>query len=73
VHTHDNTTEPKAVLTYTFCKRNGHEAQGCWFHTESKLQEAVKMKSDVEDILKSKHINKKAFMSGFVANDSDEE
>jgi hypothetical protein len=72
VHTHVNTTERKVVLTCTSCKRNDHEAQGCWFHTENKLQEASKMKSDNEDILKSKHSNKEAFMDGFVVNDPDE-
>ncbi len=39
------------VITCTVCKKNGHDAHGCWFNSENKLKEAVKMKSDTEDIV----------------------
>jgi hypothetical protein len=72
VSTSDNTTEPKVVITCTFCKRNAHDTQGCWDNTENKLVETAKMKNDAEDILKSTHGHKKEFMVGFAANDPDE-
>jgi hypothetical protein len=73
VHKNGKTTVPKAVITCTVCKKNGHDAQGCWFNAENKLKEAAKMKSDAEDCLKSKKSNKKALMAGFVANEQNEE
>ena len=73
VHNNAKTTVSKAVITCTVCKKNGHNAHGCWFNAKNKLKEAANMKSDAEDILKSKHNNKKTFMAGFVANDPDEE
>ncbi len=65
VYKNDKTTSPKAVITYTVCNKNGHDAQGCLFNVENKLKEAGKMKSDTEDILKSKKSNKKALMPGW--------
>jgi hypothetical protein len=50
VHKNGKTTVPKAVITCTVCKKNGHDAQGCWFNAENKLKEAAKIKSDAEDI-----------------------
>jgi hypothetical protein len=58
VHKNSKTTVPKAVITCTVCEKNGHNAHGCWFNAENKLKEAAKMKSDAEDILKSKKSNK---------------
>jgi hypothetical protein len=58
--------QPKAVITCTVFKKNGHDAKGGWFNTENKLKEAVKMKSDTEDILKYKRSNKKALMAFFL-------
>ena len=73
VHTNGKTTVPKAVITWTVCKKNGHDAQRCFWNTENKLKEAAKMKSDAEDCLKFKKNNKKALMAGFVANEENEE
>ena len=56
--------------TCTFCKKPDHDDQRCWDIAEDQLAQAAQMKSDTEDILKSKH--KKAFMAGFAANDPDE-
>jgi hypothetical protein len=64
VHNNAKTTVPKAVITCTVCKSNGHNAHGCWFNAENKLKEAAKMKSDAEDILKSKKSNKKTLVAG---------
>jgi hypothetical protein len=69
VHKNDKTTVPKSVITFTVCKKNGHDTHGCWFNTENKLKEAVEMKSDPEDILKSKKSNKKAYVTGFPGNE----
>ncbi len=69
VHNNSKTTVSKTVITCTVCKKNGHNVRGCWFNVENKLKEAAKMKSDAEDILKSKKSNKKALMVGFVPND----
>jgi hypothetical protein len=44
-----------------------------WFNTENKLKEAAKMKSDAEDILKSKKSNKKAYTAGFPVYEPNEE
>ena len=68
-------SKPKAIITCTFCKKPGHDAQRCWDIAENQLAQAAKMKSDAEDILQSKHGHQKdlkAFMAGFAANDSDE-
>jgi hypothetical protein len=73
VHKNGKTTVPKAVITCTVCKKNGHDAHGCWFNAENKLKEAAKMKSDAEDTLKSKKSNKKAYTAGFPANEPNEE
>jgi hypothetical protein len=50
VYNNAKTTVPKTVITCTVCKKNGHDAHGCWFNAENKFKEAVKMKSDTEDI-----------------------
>jgi hypothetical protein len=73
VHKNGKTTVPKTVITCTVCKKNGHDAHCCWFNTENKLKEAAKMKSDAEDILKSKKSNKKAYTAGFPANEPNKE
>jgi hypothetical protein len=54
MHKNGKTTVPKAVITCTVCKKNGHDAKGCWLNAENKLKEEAKMKSEAEDILKSK-------------------
>jgi hypothetical protein len=69
LHNNAKTTVPKAVIACTVCKKNGHNAHGCWFNAKNKLKKAAKMKSDAEDILKSKKSNKKALMAGFAPND----
>ncbi len=73
VHNNVKTTVPKVVITCTVCKKNGHNAHGCWFNAENKLKEAVKMKNDTEDILKSKKTNKKSLMSVFSPNEHNDE
>ena len=73
VHKNGKTTVSKTVIKCIFCKENGHDAHGCWFDTENKLKEAVKMKSDTEDILKSKKSNKKTYVSVFPADEPNEE
>jgi hypothetical protein len=73
VPTPGHPTEPKAIITCTFCKRPSHDAQRCWDIAENQLAQAAKMKSDTEDILQSKHVHKKdlkAFMAGFDDSDS---
>ena len=56
----------------TVCtEKNGHDANDCWFNAENKLNEAAKMKSDAEAILKSKKSNKKAYVAGVAAKESD--
>ena len=66
------TNMPKAVITCPLCKKNGHDANRSWFNAENKLTEAVKMKSDAEDIFKSKKSTEEAYVAGFAANESDE-
>jgi hypothetical protein len=73
VHNNAKTTVTKVVITYTVWKKNGHNAHGCWFNVENKLKEATKMKSDAEDILKSKKSNKKTLMSVFTPNEHNDE
>jgi hypothetical protein len=73
VYNNTKTTVPKTVITCTVCKKNGHNVHGCWFNAENKLKEATKMKSDTEDILKSKKNNKKTLMSGFAPNEHNDE
>ncbi len=62
VYNNAKTTVSKAVITCTVCKKNGHNAHGCWLNAENKLKEAAKLKSDSEDILKSKKSNKKSVL-----------
>jgi hypothetical protein len=68
-------SKPKAIITCTFCKKPGHDAQRCWdiaenqlaqaakMHrwdiVENQLAQAAKMKNDAEDILQSKHGHQK--------------
>jgi hypothetical protein len=73
VHKNGKTTVPKAVITCTVCKKNGHDTQDSWFNAENKVKEVAKMKSDAEDILKSKKSNKKAYTAGFPADEPNEE
>ncbi len=73
VHNNAKTTVHKSVITCTVCKKNGHNAHGCWFNTENKLKEVATMKSDGEDILKSKKSNKKALMAGSSPNEHNDE
>jgi hypothetical protein len=42
-------------------------------NSENRLKKAAKVKSDPEDILKSKKSNKKAYVAGFPANEPNEE
>ena len=66
-------SKPKAIITCTFCKKPGHDAQRCWDIAENQLAQAAKMKSDAEDILQSTHGHQKdlkAFMGGFAASAS---
>jgi hypothetical protein len=42
-------------------------------NAENKLKEAAKLKSDAEDILKSKKSNKKVLMTGFAPNEHNAE
>ena len=65
-------SKPKAIIS-TFCKKPGHDAQRCWDIAENQLAQAAKMKSDTEDILKSRKINKKSLMTGFSDNEPNEE
>ena len=38
-------SKPKAIITCTFCKKPGHDAQRCWDIAENQLAQAAKMKS----------------------------
>ena len=38
-------SKPKAIITCTFCKKPGHDAQRCWDIAENQLAQAAKMQS----------------------------
>jgi hypothetical protein len=60
-HTRIVTMIQNCLHPCTVCKKYGHDATGCWINTENKLKTTAKMKSDDEDILKSKKSNKKVY------------
>jgi hypothetical protein len=70
---HDGNPEMVTMRAELVEMTNGHNVHGCWFNEENKLKEEAKMKSDTEDILKSKKSNKKSLMSGFVPNEHNDE
>jgi hypothetical protein len=70
-HTRIVTMIQNCLHPCTVCKKYGHDSTDCWINTENKLKTTAKMKSDDEDILKSKKSNKKAYVASSVAMESD--
>jgi hypothetical protein len=66
------TNMPKAVITCPVCKKDGHDANRSWFNAKNKLREAVKMKSDAQDIFKSTKSTEEACVACLAANQSHE-